>query len=84
MFAAHELEGTAWLTAAPELQTQMNSRVSKSRGQSPFVTLYGFQPKVSSTELPSPIPVYSDTAQRHYSAADRLNPAKHNQIKYAN
>ena len=60
----------------------MNSRISKSRGQSPFFTLYGFQPKVSSTELPHPISVYSDKAQRHYSAAEKLNSAKHSQIKY--
>ena len=84
MFAAHELEGTDWLTAAPKVQTQVNSRISKSRGQSPFFTLYGFQPKVSSTELPHPIPVYSDPAQRHYSAVVKLNSAKHSQIKYAN
>ena len=58
MFAAHELEGTDWLTAAPNVQTQVNSRVSKSRGQSPFFTLHGFQPKSTSTELPQPIPVY--------------------------
>ena len=32
IFAAHELEGTAWLTAAPKVQTQVNSRVRKSRG----------------------------------------------------
>ena len=84
MFAAHELEGTDWLTAAPKVQTQVNSRVSKSRGQSPFFTLYGFQHKVSCTELPHPIPVYSEPAQRHYSAAEKLNSAKHSQIKYAN
>ena len=33
MFAAHGLQGTDWLTAAPEVHAQMNSRVSKSRGQ---------------------------------------------------
>ena len=60
MFADHELEVTDWLTTAPKVQTQVNSRVSKSRGQSPFVTLHGFQHKVSSTELPHPIPVYAD------------------------
>ena len=30
MFAAHELEGTDWLTAAPKVQTHVNSRISKS------------------------------------------------------
>ena len=70
MVAAHELEGTDWLTAAPEVQTQVHSRVSKSGGQSLFFTLYRFQHKVSSTELPHPIPVYSDSVQRHYSAAE--------------
>ena len=84
MFAAHELEGTDWLTAAPKVQTQVNSRISKSGGQSPCFTVYGFQHKVSSTELLDPIPVYSDPAQRHYSAAEKLNCGKHSQIKYAN
>ena len=77
MFADHELPGTDWLTAASKVQPQMNSRVSKSRAQSPFFTLSGFQPQVSSTELPHPIPVYSDRAQRHSSAAEKLNSAKH-------
>ena len=84
MFAAHELKATDWLTAAPKVQTQVNSRVSNSTGQAPFFSLYGFQRTVSSTELPHPIPVYSDPAQRHYSAAEKLNSAKYNQIKYAN
>ena len=84
MFAAHELAGTDWLTTAPKVQTWVKSRVSKFRGQSCFFTLYGFQPKVSSTELPHSIPDYSDPAQRHYSAAAKRNTAKHNQIKYAN
>ena len=50
IFVAHQLQGTDCLTAAPKVQTQVNSRVSKSRGQSHCFTLYRFQPKVSSTE----------------------------------
>ena len=84
MFAAHEVEGTDWRTAAPKVRTQMNITVSKSKGQSPFFTLYGCPPKVSSIKRPQPIPVYSDPAQRHYSAAENLNSANHYHIKYAN
>ena len=60
MVAAHELQGNDLLTAAPKVQTQVNRSISKSRGQSPFFILSGFQPKVSSTELPHPIPGYPD------------------------
>ena len=62
MFAGYELEGTDYLTAVPKVQTQVNSRVSESRGQLRFFTLHGFQHKVSSTELPHLIPVYSAPA----------------------
>ena len=78
MFAGHELQVTDWLTAVPEVQTLVNSRVSKSRGQSRFFTRYGFQPTVSSTELPHPIPVSSHPATRHNSVAEKLNSAKYN------
>ena len=78
MFAGNELEGTKWLTAAPKVQTKVNTRVSTYRGHSPLFTLYGFQRKVSSTELPDPIPIYSDPAQRLYTAAASLNSAKYN------
>ena len=44
MFAAHELQVTDWLTAAPKVQTQVNSIVHKCRGQSRIFTLHGFQP----------------------------------------
>ena len=60
----------------------MNAIVRKSRGQSPFFTHCGSQPKVSSTELQHAIPVSSDPALRHYSVAEKLNSAKDNQIKY--
>ena len=84
MFTAHELEGTAWLPAAPKIETEVKKRVSNYRGQSPFLTLHSFQPMVSSSELLHAIPVYSDPAQRHYAAAAKLNSAQHSQIKYAN
>ena len=84
MFAAHELQGTDWLTAARKAHTEVNSRGSKSRGQSHFFLLYGFHPKVRSRKLPHPIPVYSDPAQSHYSAAEKLKSATYNQIKYIN
>ena len=84
IFAGHELEGPDWLTAAPNVQTQVNSRVSRSIVHARFFTLYGFQPKVRSTELPHPIRTSSDAVQRHCSAAEKLNSAKHNRIKYYN
>ena len=79
MFSALELEGTEWLTAAPKVQTQADSRISKSRCQSPFFSINGLQTKASSTELLYTIPVYSDPARIHYSVAEELNSAKHNQ-----
>ena len=48
MFAAAQLEGEHRITAAPKIQPNVNARQNKSRGQSPFFTLYGFQPKLSS------------------------------------
>ena len=80
MFAGHEVEGTDWVSAALRVPTEVNSRVSKSRGQSPFFTLHGFQLKGSSTELPSAISVSSDPAHRYYSAAEKLNSARHRHI----
>ena len=59
-------------------------RSNKSRGESPFFTRYGFQPKLSSSELPHPIPIYSDPAKRFYQAAEKLTKAKYDQIIQAN
>ena len=66
MFAAAQLEGDDWITAAPEIHAKVNARQNMSRGESPFFILHAFQPKLSSSELPHPIPIYSDPAKRFY------------------
>ena len=58
MFVAAQLEGDEWITAAPKIQAKVNNRQNKSRGEFRFFTLYGFQPKLPSSELPHPIPIY--------------------------
>ena len=70
--------------AAPNIQAKVNTRHNKSRGEFPLFTLYGFQPKLSSSELPYPIPIYSDPAKRFYQEAEKLTKAKYNQIIQAN
>ena len=64
MFAAAQLEGDDWITAAPKIQAKVNARQNKSRGESPFFTLYEFQLKLSSSELPHPIPIDLDPDKR--------------------
>ena len=66
MFTAAQLEGDDWITAAPKIQAKVNARQNKSRGESTFFTLYGFQPKLCSSELPHPILIHSDPAKRFY------------------
>ena len=84
MFAATQLEGDDWITAAPKIQAKVNARQNKSRGESPFFPLYGFLPKLSSSEVPQPIPISSDPAERFYQAAEKLTKAKYDQIIPAN
>ena len=62
----------------------MNARQNKSKGESPFFTLYRFQAKLSSSELPHPIPIYSDPANRFYAAVEKLTKAKYDQTIQAN
>ena len=40
MFAAAQSEEDDWITAAPMIQEKVNARQTKSRGESPFFTLY--------------------------------------------
>jgi len=70
--------------AAPDVQLELNLRQSSTRKQSPFFTLYGFQPRTQAPSLPHPILVYSDPAKRHYQVAENLTRAKHQQIVQAN
>ena len=79
-FAAAQLEGDDWITEAPKIQAKVNARQNKTRGESPFFTLYGFQPKLCSSELRHPIPIYSDPAKRFYEAVENLNKVKFDQI----
>ena len=57
MFAAAYLEGDDWITVASKMQAKVNARQNKSSGESPFLTLHGFQPKLCSSELPYSIPI---------------------------
>ena len=84
MFAAAQLEEGDWITAAPKIQAKVNGRQNKSRGESPFLTLYGFQQTLSSSELHHSIPIYSDPAKRFYQAAEKLTKVKYDQIIQAN
>ena len=84
MFAAAQLEGDDWITAAPKIQAKVNARQNKSRGESPFFTLYEFQPQLFSSELPHPMRIYSDPATRFYQAAEKRTKAKYDQITEAN
>ena len=84
IFVAAQLEGDDWITAAPKIQAKVNARQNKSRGESPFFILYGFQPKLSCSQLPHPIPIYSDPAKRFYQAAEKLTKAKDDQIIQSN
>jgi hypothetical protein len=84
MFTAMELEGMNWVEAAPYVQTKVNNRYSSSRKESPFHTIYGFQPRFTTTPLPIPIHSFSDPAKRHYEVAENLTQAKHKQILHAN
>ena len=62
----------------------VNARQNKSRAESPCFTLYEFQPKLSSSELPHPIPIYSDPVKRFYQPAEKVTKAKYDQILQAN
>ena len=84
MFAAAPLEGDDCITAAPTIQAPLNARQNKSRGESPFFTLYRFQPKLSSSELPHPIPIYAAPAKRFYQTAEKFTKATYDQIILGN
>jgi len=77
MFAAKKLEeGTNWVQAAPFVQIEVNTAVSGPTGKSPWHILLGFDPKLGSTPLPIPIPIFSILAKRFYEAAENLTKAK--------
>ena len=84
IFAAAQLEGNDWITAAPKILAKVNARQNKSRGESPFFICHRLQPKLYSLELPHPIPIYSDPTKRFYQAAEKLTKAKYDQIIQAN
>ena len=68
------------ITAAPKIHAIVNARQNKSRRESTFFTLYGFQAKLSSSELPQPVPIYCDPTKRFHQAAEKLTKAKYDQI----
>jgi len=77
MFAAKKLEdGINWVQAAPSVQIEVNTAVSGPRGKSPWHILLGFDPKLGSTPLSIPIPIFSNPAKRFYEAAENLTKAK--------
>ena len=77
MFPGAQLEGDDWITAAPKIQAKVHARQNKSRGESPFLTLDGFQPKLCALELPHTTPIYSDPDKRLYQPAAQLTKAKY-------
>jgi len=85
MLAAKKLEdGTNWVQAAPYVQIELNTAVSGPRGKSPWHNLLGFNPKLGSTPLPIPRPIFSNPAKRIYEAAENLTKAKIQQTQQAN
>ena len=78
------MEADDWITAAPKIQAKVNARENKSIGKSPFFTLYGFQPKLSSSELAHAIHIYSNPDKRFYQAVEKLTKAKYDHIVQAN
>src|SRR5438445_11203905 len=68
MFAAKKLEhGMNWVSAAPSVQTEINTRISISRKRTPFHSVFSYNPKVGHCILLHPIPVYSARAERRYT-----------------
>jgi len=62
----------------------VNSAVSGPRGKSSWHILLGFDPKLGSTPLPIPIPIFSNPAKRFYEAAENLTKAKIQQTQQGN
>jgi len=85
VFTAKKLEnGTNWVQVAPSVQIEVNTAVSGPRGKSPWHILLGFDPKLGSTPLPIPIPIFSNLPKRFYKAAENLTIAKSQQTYQAN
>jgi len=85
MFAAKKLEdGTNWVQAAPSVQIEVNTAISGPRGKSPEHMLLSFDPKLGSTALPIPVPIFSNPAKRFYEAAENLPKAKIQETHQAN
>jgi len=85
MFAAKKLEdSTNWVQAAPSVQIEVNTSVSGPRGKSPWHILLGFNPKLGSTALPIPIPIFFNPDKRFHEAAENLTKAKIQETQHAN
>ena len=84
MFVAAQLEGDEGINAGHEIQAKVNAREYKLTGESPFFTLHGLQPKLSSSELSHPRPIYFKSANRFYPQAEKLTKAKYDQIVQPN
>jgi len=85
MFAAKKLEdGTKWVLAAPSVQIEVNAAVSGPRGKSTQHIPLGFDPKLGSTPLPIPIPIFSNPAKTFYEGAENLTKAMIQQRHQAN
>jgi transposase InsO family protein len=75
------VEELNWVEATPIVQTEVNTKDSKSRKKSPFISKFGYAPKLGATLLPHPIPIFSDPTKRFYEIASNLTSAKKEQIK---
>jgi len=84
MFIVEKDKGINWVRATPKVQTQVNTRISEPRKNSPFFSLYGFNPKLAASPLPHSIPIYSNPTQIHYQLGSNLTEAKLQQITSAN
>jgi len=76
MFIAEKTKEINWVKATPKVHTQVNARISGPRKNSPFFSVYGFNPKLVASLLPHPIPIYSNPTQIHYQLGSNLTEAK--------
>ena len=71
-----KLSGKNWAKEVPNLQQTLNLRNDTARKQSPFFTLFGFEPNINLANLPIAQPQYMPAEARYEQAAKELKGAK--------
>ena len=62
---AYKGEGNEWWSKISEIQLRLNSHYNTSRGNNPFVTVLGFDPKLGLDTFPYTIHKYQPTTEPH-------------------